>query len=61
MLDAFSKLKDVDTKGVQPLFQPVTLKNRLREDTPQPSLTVEEASANTTHKKNNFFKGPKTV
>ncbi|MFC1732278.1 Asp-tRNA(Asn)/Glu-tRNA(Gln) amidotransferase subunit GatC [candidate division KSB1 bacterium] len=61
LLDAFSKLDEVDTKGVEPSMQPVELKNVLREDRSEPSLTQEEALANTEHKKDGYFKGPRAV
>jgi len=61
ILEAFSKLKEVDTRNTPPSFHPVELKNRLREDKPRPSLSVEEAIQNTSHKRDHYFKGPKTM
>ena len=61
ILEAFSKVDEVDTKGIGPSMQPVELKNVLREDKSEPSLSQEEALANTEHKKDGYFKGPRAV
>ena len=61
ILNAFSKVDEVDTKGVKPSFQPVEIKNVMREDKITESLSQEEALSNTEHKKNGYFKGPKAV
>lgn len=61
ILEAFSKVDEVDTKGIQPSMQPVELKNRLRDDKSEPSLSQEDALKNTEHKKDGYFKGPKVV
>ena len=61
VLDAFSSLKEVDTKGVIPSFQPVELKNVFRDDVVSDSLSQEDALLNTEHKKDGYFKGPKAV
>ena len=60
-LETFSKLQEVDTKGVKPSFQPVEIKNVLREDVPKQCLTQEQALSQTKHKKDGYFKGPKVV
>ena len=61
MLDAFHDLDNVQTKGVNPAFQPVETKNVLRKDTVEPSLTQEQALSNTKNKEKGQFKGPKAV
>src|SRR3989344_18330 len=61
ILEAFSKIDEVDTEGIEPSMQPVELKNALREDKSRPSLSQEEALANTEHKKDGYFKGPRAV
>lgn len=61
ILDAFSKLDKVDTKDTEPSFQPVELKNVMREDKPGDVLDQEKALENTEHKKDGYFKGPKAV
>ena len=61
ILNAFSKLDEVNTKDVEPSFQPVELKNFMREDKPGTCLDQDKALENTSHKKDGYFKGPKAV
>lgn len=61
ILEAFSKIDKADTKDAKPSFQPVELKNVMREDKAGECLTQEEALANTDHKKDGYFKGPRAV
>jgi aspartyl-tRNA(Asn)/glutamyl-tRNA(Gln) amidotransferase subunit C len=61
ILDVFSELDKVDTKGVEPSFQPVEIKNVMRSDEPGTCIDQEEALENTSHKKDGYFKGPKAV
>jgi aspartyl-tRNA(Asn)/glutamyl-tRNA(Gln) amidotransferase subunit C len=58
ILEAFRDLERVPTKGVKPSFQPIETKNVLRKDRIEPSLTQEEALANTKNKEKRYFKGP---
>jgi len=61
IIEAFSKLEKVNTKGIEPSLQPIDLKNVLREDNVEKSFTQEEALSLTEHKKDNYFKGPKAI
>ena len=61
IIDAFSKLDEVDTKDVDISLQPVELKNSLREDKAKECLSQEEALSLTEHKKDGYFKGPRVV
>lgn len=61
ILDYFSELDKINTKDVKPSFQPVLLRNALREDKPGHCLTQEEALKNAHHKKEGYFKGPRAV
>lgn len=61
ILEAFSKIDEIDTKNTEPSFQPVEIKNVWRADKPEPSLSQEEALKNTEHKQDGYFKGPKAV
>ncbi len=61
IINAFSRIDEADTKDVKPSFQPVELKEYMREDVVEDSLSQEEALANTEHKKDGYFKGPKAV
>lgn len=58
ILNAFSTLKEADTNNVQPSTHPTQITPVLREDTPEPSLSQEEALANSSATINGYFKGP---
>ena len=60
-LEFFSKLQEVDTENVKPSFQPVELKNAMREDIEKECLTQDEALSQTEHKKDGYFKGPRAI
>ena len=59
--DSFSEIKKIDTEKVNPTFQPVEIKNVLREDKEKESLSEEEVFDNTEHKEDGYFKGPRIV
>ena len=61
IIDVFSKIDKVDTKGIEAGLQPVELKNMLREDVEEKTFTQEEALSLTEHKKDGYFKGPRAV
>jgi len=61
ILDAFSTLDEVDVKNIELSFQPVELKNHMREDKIAPSLTQEQALKNSKNTKDGYIKGPKAV
>ena len=61
ILEAFAKLDKLDVSKEAPSFQPIPLKNVLREDVVGKCLSNEEALANTKHKKDGYFKGPKVI
>ena len=60
-LDFFSKLKEINTDNVKPSFQPVELRNAMREDEEGKCLSQDDALSLTEHKKDGYFKGPKAV
>ncbi len=61
IINAFSQLNEVNVDNVEPSFQPVELKNALRDDIVEKSFTNEEALSNTEHKKEGYFKGPSVM
>ena len=61
ILKSFSKIDEVKTAGAKPSFQPVEMKNALRDDRKGSCLSQEEALSNTTHKKDGYFKGPRAI
>jgi len=60
-LEFFSQLQEVDTEGVKPSFQPVEMRNAMREDEEKECLPHEEALSLTEHKKDGYFKGPRAI
>lgn len=60
-LEFFSKLKDINTDNAKPGFQPVELKNAMREDREGKCLSQDDALSLTEHKKDGYFKGPRAV
>jgi aspartyl-tRNA(Asn)/glutamyl-tRNA(Gln) amidotransferase subunit C len=60
-LEFFSQLQEVDTDGIKPSFQPVELKNAMREDKEEKCLSQDDALSLTEHKKGGYFKGPRAV
>ncbi|MBI5398147.1 Asp-tRNA(Asn)/Glu-tRNA(Gln) amidotransferase subunit GatC [Candidatus Woesearchaeota archaeon] len=61
ILDAIKKLDEITVVGVEPALQPVDLSPNLREDKIRPSFSQEISLANTKHKKDGYFKGPRTM
>jgi len=61
ILKAFEVLEKVDTSKEKPTFQPIEVKNVLREDKVDPSLLQKEVLDMTENKENGFIKGPKVV
>ena len=61
VIEAFSKIDKVDTKGINASLQPVELKNALREDKVEKCLSQDDVLSLTEHKKDGYFKGPKAV
>lgn len=61
ILSNFEVLKELDTKNTPPSFHPIKLENITREDEPGQCLDRESALALTPHKKDGYFKGPKTL
>ena len=60
-LEYFSKLNEIKIGNIKPSFQPVEIKNVLREDKEEKCLSQEEALSLTEHKKDGYFKGPRVV
>ncbi len=60
ILDWFSRLDEIDTEDVDPAFQPIEIKNEMREDKVEKCLEREKALENTKNKEDGFFKGPST-
>lgn len=61
IMEAFSKIKQVNTDNIKPSYHVVEIKNALREDIPKKCLDNKTALKNTKHKKDGYFKGPKVI
>jgi len=58
ILDAVSKVSELDLSDVPPTSHPLEVVNVWEEDTPRPCLTVDEALANAPEREGDFFKVP---
>lgn len=61
VLEHFEKIQQVDTEDIEPSFQPIRMRDALREDKIEPSIPQEEALRNAQHKKDGFFRGPGSI
>ena len=61
ILSYIEKLKELDTTNVPPTSHVLPIKNVLREDKLDFSLSAEEALSNAPHQKNGLFMVPKIV
>ena len=56
ILETFEVLQQVDTSGVPPTAQSITLQNVVRDDTVIPSLPPKQVLANAPKKEENLFR-----
>ena len=61
IINAFGRLQEVNTDGVEVMAQPIIVQNVLREDVPSKCLSQEDALSNTNLKKDGWFKGPEVM
>ncbi len=61
ILEFFKKIDMIDTKGVEPTYHVLDLKNVSRKDETIPSLPTEEALKNAPKKEKKFIKAPRIV
>lgn len=61
ILEYFEVINEIDTEGVQPTTQVIEAMSALREDRVKPSLSIDKALSNTTHRERGFFKAPKII
>jgi aspartyl-tRNA(Asn)/glutamyl-tRNA(Gln) amidotransferase subunit C len=60
ILDAVSKVSELDLSGVPPTSHPLELVNVWRDDEPRPSLSLDEVFANAPERDGDFFRVPPT-
>ena len=61
ILEYFKKIDEADTKGVEPTYNVLDLKNVSRKDEMTHSLSTEAALKNAPKKEKKFFKAPRIV
>lgn len=61
ILEAFRRLQEVDTEGVDPTFYPLPLHNVMRDDRVRPSLPVDKVLANAPEREGDYFKVPRII
>ena len=61
ILSAFRTIKRIPTKGVKPTFQPVEVRDVLREDRVEPSIPRDMLLKNLKNKEDGYIKGPRVV
>ena len=61
ILEAVSKVSELDLSDVPPTSHPLALVNAWAEDEPRPSLSLDEVFANAPERDGDLFKVPPTV
>jgi aspartyl-tRNA(Asn)/glutamyl-tRNA(Gln) amidotransferase subunit C len=61
ILEAVSKVSELDLSDVPPTSHPLALVNAWAEDEPRPSLTLDEVFANAPEREGDLFKVPPTA
>jgi aspartyl-tRNA(Asn)/glutamyl-tRNA(Gln) amidotransferase subunit C len=61
ILEAVSKVAELDLAGVPPTSHPLDLVNVWADDEPRPSLTLDEALANAPAREGDLFRVPPTA
>jgi len=61
ILGYIDKIAQADTGGIEPMAHAASVSNVLREDVPQPALTIEQVLQNAPQTDGPFFKVPKVI
>jgi len=61
ILEAVSKVSELDLSDVEPTSHPLELVNALAEDEPRPSLPLDDVFANAPAREGDLFKVPPTA
>ncbi len=61
LLEHFSAISAIDTKGVQPTSHPIAINNVFRKDVPTPSLSQEQVLSNAPSSEDNRFSVPQIL
>jgi aspartyl-tRNA(Asn)/glutamyl-tRNA(Gln) amidotransferase subunit C len=58
IIEAISKVSELDLSDVEPTAHPLEIENAWAEDEPQPSLPLEDVFANAPDREDDYFKVP---
>jgi aspartyl-tRNA(Asn)/glutamyl-tRNA(Gln) amidotransferase subunit C len=58
IIEAISKVSELDLEGVEPTAHPLEIANTWAEDEPRPSLALEDAFANAPDRDGDYFRVP---
>ncbi len=58
IIEAISKVSELDLSDVEPTAHPLEIANTWREDEPRPSLPLEDVFANAPDREDDYFKVP---
>jgi aspartyl-tRNA(Asn)/glutamyl-tRNA(Gln) amidotransferase subunit C len=58
IIEAISKVSELDLSDVEPTAHPLEIANTWGEDEPRPSLSLEDAFANAPDRQDDYFKVP---
>jgi aspartyl-tRNA(Asn)/glutamyl-tRNA(Gln) amidotransferase subunit C len=61
ILDYIEKLNELDTTDVEPTSHVLPIKNVFREDTPEPSLSTDEALKNAPQRAGPYYRVPRII
>lgn len=61
ILETFRTLDSVDTKGVEPAFHPIEVRDNMREDAESRVCTPEELLESSKEREGTHIKGPRVV
>ena len=61
VLSAFRTLQRIPTRGVKPTFQPMGIRNVLRDDRVEPSIPRKKLLKNLKNREDGYIKGPRVV
>jgi aspartyl-tRNA(Asn)/glutamyl-tRNA(Gln) amidotransferase subunit C len=61
ILQYIDKMAEVDTTGVEPMAQPISVSNVLRDDVAGPALPIEKVLQNAPETDGAFFRVPKVI
>lgn len=59
IIGMLSRIREVDTSGIEPSVHPAELPVRFRDDRVEPSLRLEQVFQNTVHRSDLYFRVPR--